>query len=308
MDRYHQAASRTERLGNQRYRRDRLPRPTGRLTATRAIGLTQDGEHAIAAGGGERVDLEVGLLVAMRVALAGRYNTVRPFLTLLGESSALRAAPGGERVLAAVQVLPELARRRVAQKPLAPTEIATQWPELLRVAGSLVTNQVRGYDLLRMFGRDGHPTPLGQGFIEYGRIAKTLHLLTLADPIDDSYQRRQNRQLTIQESRHRLARKICHGNRGQIHQPYREGQEDQLAALGLVLNAVVLWNTRCLDAIVEQLRQDGQPVRDEDAARLSPLGHAHLNCLGRYAFTRNPPSGLRPLRDPSAPADSDEGW
>jgi hypothetical protein len=60
---------------------------------------------------------------AMRVALAGRYNTVRPFLTLLGESSALRAAPAGERVLAAVQVLPELARRRVAQKPLPPTEI-----------------------------------------------------------------------------------------------------------------------------------------------------------------------------------------
>jgi Domain of unknown function (DUF4158) len=60
---------------------------------------------------------------AMRVALAGRYNTVRPFLTLLGESSALRAAPACERVLAAVQVLPELARRRVAQKPLAPTEI-----------------------------------------------------------------------------------------------------------------------------------------------------------------------------------------
>ena len=196
----------------------------------------------------------------------------------------------------------------IARNTVNLTKIATQWPDMLRVAGSLVTNQVRGYDLLRMFGRDGHPTPLGQGFIEYGRIAKTLRLLALADPIDDSYQRRQNRQLTIQESRHRLARKICHGNRGQIHQPYREGQEDQLAALGLVLNAVVLWNTRYLDAIVEQLRQDGQPVRDEDAARLSPLGHAHLNCLGRYAFTRNSPSGLRPLRDPSAPADSDEGW
>ncbi|MFF1418802.1 hypothetical protein [Streptomyces sp. NPDC058280] len=29
----------------------------------------------------------------------------------------------------------------------------------------------------------------------------------------------------------------------------REGQEDQLAALGPVLNAVVLWNTRYLDAV-----------------------------------------------------------
>ena len=55
---------------------------------------------------------------AMRAALAGRYNTVRPFLALLGESTALHAAPGGERVLAAVRALPELARRRVAQKPL----------------------------------------------------------------------------------------------------------------------------------------------------------------------------------------------
>ncbi len=115
-----------------------------------------------------------------------------------------------------------------------------------------------------------------------------------------------NRQLTVQESRHRLGRKICHGNRGQIRQPYREGQEDQLAALGLVLNAVVLWNTRYLDAIREQLRERGEQVRGEDVARLSPLGHAHLNCLGRYAFTSAPPAGLRPLRDPSATDDTDE--
>lgn len=52
---------------------------------------------------------------AMRAALAGRYNTVRPFLALLGESAALHAAPGGEQVLAAVRALPDLARRRVVQ-------------------------------------------------------------------------------------------------------------------------------------------------------------------------------------------------
>jgi TnpA family transposase len=195
----------------------------------------------------------------------------------------------------------------IARNTVNVAKIATQWPDMLRVAGSLVTNQVRAYDLLRMFGRDGHPTPLGQGFIEYGRIAKTLHLLALVDPVDGSYQRRMNRQLTVQESRHRLGRKICHGHRGQIRQAYREGQEDQLAALGLVLNAAVLWNTRYLDAVVESLRGSGQPVRDEDAARLSPLGHAHLNCLGRYAFTTQPPAELRPLRDPNARDGEDDG-
>ena len=195
----------------------------------------------------------------------------------------------------------------IARNTVNVAKIATQWPDMLRVAGSLVTNQVRAYDLLRMFGRDGHPTPLGQAFIEYGRIAKTLHLLALVDPVDGSYQRRMNRQLTVQESRHRLGRKICHGHRGQIRQAYREGQEDQLAALGLVLSAVVLWNTRYLDAIVESLRGSGQPVRDEAVARLSPLGHAHLNCLGRYAFTTQPPAELRPLRDPNARDGEDDG-
>lgn len=48
-----------------------------------------------------------------------------------------------------------------------------------------------------------------------------------------------NRQLTVQESRHKLARDICHDERGQTMQAYRTGQEDQLGVLGLVLNAAV---------------------------------------------------------------------
>ena len=182
---------------------------------------------------------------------------------------------------------------------------------MLRVAGSLITNQVRAYDLLRMFGREGHPTPLGQAFAEYGRIEKTFHLFDLVDPVDDTYRRRMNRQLTVQESRHTLARAICHGKRGHIQQAYKDGQEDQLASLGLVLNAVVLWNTRYLDAAVEQLRalpadQREHDVLDEDVARLSPLKAGHLNVLGRYAFTPSQPEGaLRPLRDPAA-ADDDQ--
>jgi TnpA family transposase len=105
-----------------------------------------------------------------------------------------------------------------------------------------------------------------------------------------------NRQLTVQESRHRLARAICHGGRGQICQAYREGQEDQLAALGLVVNAVVLWNARYL-AAVAQLRAEGYEIKDEDVARLSPLKDRHINFLGRYPFNQGQRtrSGAAPL-------------
>ncbi|WP_371859294.1 Tn3 family transposase [Nocardia speluncae] len=56
----------------------------------------------------------------------------------------------------------------------------------------------------------------------------------------------------MQESRHKLARDVCHGKRGTIHQAYRDGVEDQFGALGLVLNAVVLWTTRYIDATIVQ--------------------------------------------------------
>lgn len=50
---------------------------------------------------------------------------------------------------------------------------------------------------------------------------------------------------------------VFHGRRGEVRQRYREGQEDQLGALGLIVNALVLWNTRYMDAAVTHLKAAG---------------------------------------------------
>lgn len=178
-------------------------------------------------------------------------------------------------------------------------KIRAHWDDMLRVAGSLTTGAVRAYDLIRMLSRDGRPTGLGDAFAHYGRIFKTLHLLQFIS--DDGYRRMIGTQLNVQEARHRLARRIAFGNRGQLRQRYREGMEDQLGALGLALNAVVWWNSLYLDAAVKQIRAGGFPVTDEMCARLSPIAYEHINFLGRYAFTRaDPAGGLRPFHDPAA--------
>jgi hypothetical protein len=71
-----------------------------------------------------------------------------------------------------------------------------------------------------------------------------------------------------------------------------------------MLNALVLFNTRYMDAAVQQLLEDGFDVRDEDVARLSPFVRHHINMLGRYSFQLPElPGGLRPLRDPDATDD-----
>jgi TnpA family transposase len=50
-----------------------------------------------------------------------------------------------------------------------------------------------------------------------------------------------------------LARVKFHGKRGELRQRYRQGQEDQLDALGLIVNTVVLWNTIYMDDALNQL-------------------------------------------------------
>jgi Tn3 transposase DDE domain len=105
-----------------------------------------------------------------------------------------------------------------------------------------------------------------------------------------------------------LARVVFHGKRGELRQHYREGQEDHLGALGLVVNIIVLWNTLYIDAALEHLRREGYPVEPTDVARLSPLCFEHINWLGRYAFALPEAvarGALRPLRQPGDPSEGE---
>ena len=191
-----------------------------------------------------------------------------------------------------------IARQRVSLK-----RIAAHWDDFLRLAGSLKLGRVPATGIMRTLQVGDRPTQLALALAEFGRIEKTLHTLNYLD--DENARRATLLQLNRGEGRHSLARDVFHGKRGELRQRYREGQEDQLSALGLVINVIVLWNTIYLDAALTQLRKEGYPVRDEDVARLSPFVHErHINLLGRYSFavpesvTRGE---LRPLRDPNDP-------
>ena len=178
--------------------------------------------------------------------------------------------------------------------------IKENWDDVLRLAGSLKLGVVQATSIMRTLRIDERPTKLAQAVAEIGRIDKTIHSLTYID--DESKRRRTLTQLNRGEDRHKLARAVFHGKRGELRQRYREGQEDQLGALGLVVNVIVLWNTLYIHAALEQLRAEGFPVQAADVARLSPLVFEHINLLGRYAFSVPEAvqrGELRPLRSPA---------
>ena len=160
--------------------------------------------------------------------------------------------------------------------------IRKHWEDILRIAVSLKLGHVSASDLIRSLFRKNRPSGLAKALMNLGRIIKTLYLLNYID--DEEYRRHILIQLNKGESRHSLARTVYHGRRGEIYEKYREGQEDQLNVLGLATNAIILWNTVYMQAALDHLRAEGEVIKEEDEARLSPLGRKHINFLGHFSF------------------------
>jgi len=192
----------------------------------------------------------------------------------------------------------------VARQHINTALIAQHWDELLRIAGSLKMGTVGAVELVQLLQGSARSSVTSKALTELGRVAKTCFLLPYFD--DPAYRRRILVQLNRGESRHTLARAVYHGRKGELRQRYREGQEDQLGALGLVVNIVVLWTTLYMDHVLARLTDMGIEPKPEDVARLSPLGFRHINLHGHYHFalpdfvTRGE---LRPLHEPDATDD-----
>jgi len=87
---------------------------------------------------------------------------------------------------------------------------------MLRVTGSLKLGTIKASELLRSLLRSSKPSTLARAIGELGRIPKTLYLLSFVD--DEIYRRRILVQINRGESRHKLARTIFHGQRGELRQ------------------------------------------------------------------------------------------
>jgi TnpA family transposase len=123
----------------------------------------------------------------------------RPRLADLGEARFWRIDPQ-----AAYGGLNGLARNRFNTGL-----IASNWEDLLRVAGSLATKRLKASEFLRSLRGSQRSATLAAALAELGRIAKTLYLL---DYIDSATYRRHILVLfNRQEARHRLARRVFHG-------------------------------------------------------------------------------------------------
>ncbi|MGW6687031.1 Tn3 family transposase [Streptomyces sp. NPDC054961] len=84
------------------------------------------------------------------------------------------------------------------------------------------------------------------------------------------------------------AHKAVSGRRGELCQHHREGMEDQLGALGLALNAVMLGNSVYVDAAAKQLAAETSPSYRLAAVEASTSGYPRITGVGESSVVPTP--------------------
>ena len=191
---------------------------------------------------------------------------------------------------------------RLVRGTLKPRLILGHWDDMLRVAGSLKLGWVTASLFIAKLQSFRQQNVLTRTLQEYGRLNKTIFILRYL--LDEPYQRRIGAQINKGEALHALRGFLFVANEGKIRRHYDEEQLNQVSCLNLVTNAVVLWNTVYMSAVLDQLRSEGYNVDDVDVVHLSPARYAHINPYGKYRFNVEGEfhrKGLRPLRRPDSP-------
>ena len=178
--------------------------------------------------------------------------------------------------------------------------ILRHWDELLRVAGSLKRGCVTASLLISKLQSPQQKNALTKAIQEYGKLNETIFILKyLQSP---EYQKKITVQLNKGEALHALRRDVFIANEGKIRKRHHEDQLSQANCLNLVVNAITVWNTVYMQAVIEELKNEGYEIKVEDVKNLSPARSEHINMYGKYYF--NVEEGLerkelRELRKPS---------
>ena len=176
--------------------------------------------------------------------------------------------------------------------------IINDWDEMLRLVGSLKMGWVTASLIIQKLQAFPRKHPLMRALQEYGRLIKTIHLLRWY--ADQTNRRRLKRQLNKGEALHSLRSHLFYANQGELKTQQDDQLLNQVGCLNLVTNAIIVWNTVYICEVVQQLRQEGQSIDDEDLKYIWPTRHSNINVYGKYHFNlkefrqKHP---LRPLRN-----------
>lgn len=179
--------------------------------------------------------------------------------------------------------------------------IEAHWDEVLRLTVSIGAGHVSASEVLKKLAAFPRTNSLAWALREIGRLERTLFALTwLREP---DLRRRASAGLNKGEARNALARAVFFHRLGELRDRSFENQVYRASGLNLLIAAIILWNTRYLQAAFDALAAEGTSVPATLIRHAAPLAWDHIGLTGDYVWTadkRQQPGELRPLRRASS--------
>ena len=98
------------------------------------------------------------------------------------------------------------------------------------------------------------------------------------------------------EARNALARGVFFNQLGEMRDRSYKRQIHKASGFNFLVAAIILWNTKYLEASIDDLRKNGAAIAEEIIKHIAPLGWAHIGLTGDYLWNMNPPFSPNRLR------------
>jgi TnpA family transposase len=163
--------------------------------------------------------------------------------------------------------------------------IEEMYDDVLRLAHSIYEKKVSSELILRKLGSYSRNNRLSNALKEMGKIEKTIFILDYT--LNPELRRKIQIGLNKSEEMNGLARAIFFGRRGQFWENEMQKQLQKSSCLNIILNAIVIWNTKYLKKAWQYYKTQNSDVDQELLKHISPLNWEHINFLGEYSLDAN---------------------
>ncbi len=175
--------------------------------------------------------------------------------------------------------------KKLIQGKINKNLIEEMYDDVLRLANSIYEKKVSSELILRKLGSYSRNNRLSNALKEMGKIEKTIFILDYAS--NPELRRKIQIGLNKSEEMNGLARAVFFGRRGQFWENEMQRQLQKSSCLNIILNAIVIWNTKYLKKAWEYHKNQGIEVDPKLLKHISPLNWEHINFLGEYFLERD---------------------
>lgn len=163
--------------------------------------------------------------------------------------------------------------------------IAKHWDDILRFMVTIKLKEVTASQLFKRLSSYAKDNPLYQALKEFGRIIKSIFILTYID--DVRLRQRIEKQLNRIELSNKFSNAVFFANDGEFKQATPDEQQIAVASKVLLQNAIVLWNYLYLSQLLANCIDNNEQNEIISMIRSgSIITWRHINLHGEYDFRR----------------------